>query len=45
MLLLGHQLNQLTKPPQIFMKILIVLSAVDDVYIALCLIMSYNNAQ
>ena len=45
MLLFGHHLHQLTKPPQIFIKIFIVLFAVDDVYIALCLIMIYNNAQ
>ena len=45
MLLFGHLLNQLTKLHQNFIKIFIVWPVVDDVYIALCLIMIYNNAQ
>ena len=44
MLLLVHQLYQLTELHHSFMKVFMVWSAVDDVYIALCLIMIYNNA-
>ena len=45
MLLFGHHLHQLTKLYHSFIKLVDVWSAVDDVYIALCLIMIYNNAQ
>ena len=44
MLLLVHHLNQLTKLHHSFIELFIVWSAVDNVYIALCLIMIYNNA-
>ena len=46
MLLFGHQLHhyQLTKLHYSFIKLFIVWSAVDDVYIALYLIMIYNKA-
>ena len=45
MLLFGYHLHQLTKLYHSFIKLVDVWSAVDDVYIALCLIMIYNNAQ
>ena len=45
MLSFGHQLYQLTKLHHSFIKLLMVRSAVDHVFIALCLIMIYSNAQ
>ena len=45
MLLLVHQLYQLTKLHHSFIKIFIVRPAAHNLYIALCFIMIYNNAQ
>ena len=44
MLLFGHHINQLTELHHSLIKLFDVWPAVDDVYIALCLIMIYNNA-
>ena len=43
-LVFGHHLNQLTKLYHSFIKLMDVQFAVHNLYIALCLIMIYNNA-
>ena len=45
MLLFSHHLNQFTKLHGSFTELFIVRSAVNELCIALCLIMIYNNAQ
>ena len=45
MLLFGHQLYHLTKLHHSFIELFIVWPAAYNLYIALCLIMIYNNAQ
>ena len=44
-LLLFHQLYQLTKLHHSFIELFDVRPAAQNLYIALCLIMIYNNAQ